>query len=352
MYAELFYTGVSVSVVGSIVASAYFWHFHREDKFPIYSRSLGLTMLIVVPTDVILINKALNYSESVDFHCAVSGVLSGMSFILLWASCTANTSAAELEMDPCAGIKLDKYSSRVISFGFIFLMMVGIYKARKVNDGFFRRSEFIYLTVWVGVSVFLILVLRVTFWTDFMLTGIWALVTLYPLWKAAKFSRPRSRSDQPVEDMELLASHPAELARFREHIKKEFAVENLTFYETVHEFQEKCKHRKFHDTRTRNIEAIQIYSKFIQPESPIWINLGFQQRRDIEETLSRCIEDASKYCDFYTSDTGKSSKFKEMKMLDRVPDDIFSAAMIECVSLMRGSVVRFSQSGSRSVIET
>eukprot|EP01083_Nonionella_stella_P292035 993476_1 len=206
MYAELFYTGVSVSVVGSIVASAYFWHFHREDKFPIYSRSLGLTMLIVVPTDVILINKALNYSESVDFHCAVSGVLSGMSFILLFASCTANiwmlwfdyahtkacekistentgeprhvpwvirhaylghrsyifkivlivdavvltlrigfqailtsmTSAAELEMDPCAGIKRDKYSSRVISFGFIFLMMVGIYKARKsdVLDGF------------------------------------------------------------------------------------------------------------------------------------------------------------------------------------------------------------------------
>lgn len=213
----------------------------------------------------------------------------------------------------CASMVLSRVFLQTFSALSMCSLFVAIWKLRGISDGY-RMKRDLMISVWTflmglsstvlepligatGTRVTLGILLNVMAFA----VVTWKVILSYQIpkmreqaqvirlkWKK-KPTISRSSSSTSMSFKDVLKDSEM-LKLFTEHLKREFSVENLLFYNRAREFENACATGHLQATE-RNIEAALVFADFISIDGDLQVNLDSKTFSEIKTELGRCIED-------------------------------------------------------------
>eukprot|EP01083_Nonionella_stella_P075540 205414_1 len=124
-----------------------------------------------------------------------------------------------------------------------------------------------------------------------LLVVIFSLSTLVPTWKTFKAVPTHSAEDRwgvrrSLRDQLLdLIANPGSREAFKQHLMREFSVENLMFYDAAVNFR-RMADGPVKDRAALRTVALQVYDTYVKPGSDNEINISSFQRKDITQHIA------------------------------------------------------------------
>lgn len=143
-----------------------------------------------------------------------------------------------------------------------------------------------------------------------------------------------SKSVSQLTNLSEVFESPVALHFYIEHLKREFSVENLLFYNISKEFAEMCEGDKFDSDEARNLEAASIYVDFVDLGGDIQVNIPANIFEEIQNEIARC---------FPNFDAARFRAAEPTDSTGSISSQIFARANTSIYKLMEtDSFVRFN----------
>lgn len=240
-----------------------------------------------------------------------------LTLYFVGGSTFSDLETAQLSCD--AQNPLPSFISFAIIGGFILTIAYTAYCSRNIYDGYCIKREIVVVLVW-GIIGVALSVLQ-PFITLFVYRVLWFVVINVFLgacltWKVyisyrnerevyLRATRKRGRSHtvsrvsrasgsvSKSTNLRSCMNNEFSMAMFMEHLKREFSVENILFYQAVQRFRKACTGDEItgpylHGT-ARNRLAAEIYARFVDENGELQVNLSAIHGRAVLDTLGECI---------------------------------------------------------------
>lgn len=263
--------------------------------------------------------------------------------LLLWANFVAvpgsRTEVQDIRKDWCPSVSAFAFPVFLAEMVFVASFYVyATFRFGKVADGFFLKRELAltaYIAVvvfpfWLGISVGLGSSLFASMWLVLAGMVFVSAVGLYPILKSYEIEKQKSTSysnsdsdgSDHAETFQKLLDGPESREEFRQHLKLEFAIENLLFWETVESYRSDYHASSATDNK---VLATEIRKRFVNDGAPLQINVDFRTHKqlisDLEGSDTPSIEvfDCAqrKIFDLMVTDSYKRFRQKLRRMKER-----------------------------------